>query len=54
MYSVKQQRRRGTEETQKLSNQVPHKVGEIDKGFHGEGCVDRKSCCRGPMYGLRD
>jgi len=54
MYSVKQQKRRGTEKTQRLSSQVPLKLGEIDKGFHGEGCADRKTCCRSPMYGLRD
>jgi len=54
MYAVEQQKRRGTEKTQRLSSQVPHKLGEIDKGFHGEGCADRKTCCRGPMYELRD
>jgi len=54
MYSVKQQKRWGTEKTWKLSGQVPHKLGEIDKGFHGEGCADCKTCCHDPMYGLRD
>jgi len=33
---------------------VPHKLGEIDKGFCVEGCADRKTNCRSPMYWLRD
>jgi len=53
MCSVKQQKCQGTEKTE-VSSQVPHKLGEIDKGFHGEGCADRKTCCRGPMYELRN
>jgi len=30
MYSLKQKKRRGTEKTQRLSSQVPHKLREID------------------------
>jgi len=41
MYSLKQKKRRGTEKTERLSSQVPHNLREIDKCFHGEGCVDR-------------
>jgi len=37
-----------------LSSQVPHKSGEIDKGFHDEGCADRKMCCPSPVYRLWD
>jgi len=54
MYSVKQQKRRAPKKTQRLSSQVAHKSGEIDKGFYGDICADRKTYCRGPMYGLRD
>jgi len=44
----------GHQKTRKLSSHVPHKIGEIDEGFHGEGCADHKTCCRSAMYGLRD
>jgi len=30
MYSLKQKKSRGTEKTQRLSSQVPHKLREID------------------------
>jgi len=36
MYSLKQQKRRGTEKTQRSSSQVPHKLGEIEKCFLDE------------------
>jgi len=38
--------------TQRLSSQVPHKLGEINKGFHDEGCADHKMCCRSLIYWL--
>jgi len=28
---------------------VPHKLADIDEGFHGEGCADRKTCWRSPV-----
>jgi len=53
MYSAKQQKYQGTKTTQSLSNQMPHKVGEIDKGVHGEGCVDRKCAVAVQCIGCR-
>jgi len=35
-----EKKRRGTEKTQRLSSQVPHKIA-WDWCFLGEGCVDR-------------
>jgi len=53
MYSPKQKKCRGTEK-QRLSSQVLRKLGDIDEGFHCEGCADSKTCWRSPICRLRD